>query len=473
LLELNAINEKIVFSKAMQRAVLGHMIGNASFNSKAKAHLKDTYFINQELGDIFNGIVAFSNNFSALAHPDPLADYMFTLFKKNYKTEIYDCVAMAIQYPLALIIKSLVDWIRSGIFKSHVELAQKYYKSQQTDEFVAVMKNFLEKARDVNLESDNSYELGNPLEDFENNMNDASSDLTTGIAEFDNLLGGGLMRGEHTVLLAGLGCGKTTTVINILIANIKRGKDCLLITHEGRSIDIVNKIRQRMIGKTREEIYEALRTGNKVILESIKISEELLQKYLCYIPWNKAGQLFIEDVVDIVRIKNEQLFAKKGKYYDILADDYPQKLLSKEMKNFKEFRHGAKHVYDTIQQLSLEFDCHAISPVQANRKGLEQNNSRTDEDYLDATVIGESLGIAQDASSIISLNRSVDDRRRNIMHFHIAKTRQGPTDATITVNTDFSRGITHSEELGYVIKGRETSLPKQRLEAILGVKNES
>ena len=461
--------EKMAFSKQLQRAVLGHMMTNASFNSKAKTHLKDSYFVTTELGEIFNGIVAYSTQFAALAHPDPLADFMLGLFKKNYRSDLHDCVAISIQYPLALITKSLTDWIRSGIFKAHVEQAQKYYKTQQSEEFLGVMKNFMEKARDVNLEADNSYELGNYLEDFEKSLSGASSDLTTGIKEFDDALGGGLMRGEHTVLLAPLNIGKTTTLINFMVHNIKRKKDCILITHEGRPEDIINRIRQRMVMKTREEIYEALKTRDANVIKALAITEEVLQKHLCFIPHHKSGSLFIEQVVDIIRIKNEQLFAKKGKFYDMLGDDYPCKLLSQNMKGFKEFRHSTKYVYEQLQNVALEFDMHAISPVQSNRIGLQQNAHRKgDEEMLGAEFMNESIGIAQDASNIISINRSVEDRAKNIMHLHIAKTRQGPTDRTFTFTTDFSRGITHDESLGYVSKGQENHLQKERVDQILG-----
>lgn len=460
--------DKIAFSKSLQRAVLGHMMSSVSFCSKAKQHLKADYFITSELGDIFNAICDFSNQFSALAMPDPLADHMFSLYKKNYRTEIFDCAAISVQYPLKLITTGLTDWIRTGIFKVHYEQAKRYYDSQQSENVISVMKNFLDKAREVNLDSDNAYELGNCLGDFENSMSGASSDLTTGIAEFDDALGGGLMRGEHTLILAPTNVGKTTTVINFLVHNIKKSKHVLLVSHEGRPEDLVNRIRQRMIGKSREEIYEALRTKNKVIIEQLQDAERILQKYLCFVPHNKAGSLYIETVVDIVRIKNEQLFAKHGKYFDLFSDDYGGKLHSKEMKGFKEFRHGLKHVYDNFQQLALEFNMHAISPVQSNRTGFQQNAHRANDEMLDVGVIGESFGLGQDASNVISLNRSAEDRAKHIMHLHIAKTRQAATDITFTFNTDFSRGITHDESLGYQIKGQENLLQRQRVEAILG-----
>ncbi len=466
-------DEKMAFSKSLQQATLGHMMTDPGFCRKAKEHLKPDYFVTNEHGEIFSGIAAFTDKFASIAHPEPLADFMASLFKKDYRTKIHDCVALSIQYPLEQITRGLTDWIRGGIFKVHVDHAMKFFRSQQSDEFIVVMKNFLEKARQVKLDSDDSYELGNFRSDFEASMMQANSDLTTGIDEFDNALGGGLIRGEHTVLLAPLNIGKTTTLLNFVVHNIKRGKHCLLFTHEGRPQDIVNKVRQRMLEKTREEIFKGISENNPFLLESMDLIEKKLEKYLCFIPFNKAGSLFVENVVDMVHTKMEELKSKEGRYFDLIGDDYPGKLLSKNMGGFKEFRHSAKYCYDQFQQLALEYNCHAISPVQSNRTGLQQNAHRKDDDFLDAGVINESLGIAQDASNIISLNRSLEDRKRGIMHFHVVKTRQGPTDVTFTTTADFSRGITHDQKLGFEVKRNDNNhLQKERVEQILGVKHE-
>ncbi len=469
---IQILEEKLAFSKSLQQAVLGHMMTDTQFCIKAKEHLRPGYFATNELSEMYSGIVAFHEKFSALPHPEPLADFMLSLFKKDYRRDLHDCAAISTKYPLAQITKGLTDWIRGGIFKVHVEEAMKFYKNQQSEEFIGIMKQFLQKSRDVNLEQDVSYELGHFRSDFEESMSQAHSDLTTGISEFDTALGGGLIRGEHTVLLAPLNIGKTTTLLNFIVHNIKRGKHCLLLTHEGRPQDIVNKVRQRMLAKTREEIFEGLRTNNRIITESMDIIEKKLQKYFCYIPYNKAGSLLVENVVDVIHSKMEQLKSTEGKYYDLICDDYPGKLLSKSVGGFKEFRHSAKYCYDQFQQLALEYNAHAISPVQSNREGLKQNANRKDDDFLDAGVINESLGIAQDASNIISLNRSLDDRKRHIMHYHVVKTRQGPTDITFTTNTNFSKGITHDEELGYQVKSNDNNhLQKERVEQILGVKH--
>ncbi len=281
------------------------------------------------------------------------------------------------------------------------------------------------------------------------------------------------MRGEHTVLLASLGIGKTTTCLNFIAANIMRKKYCLLITHEGRPLDIINKLRQRLAQATRQDFFDAIQGKNKIVLAKLESIENALNKYLCFIPHNKAGSLFVEDVVDLIRLKNDQLFAKHQVYYDLIVDDYPAKLLSRNMKGFKEFRHGVKYCYDQFQQLALEYNCHAISPVQTNREGLKQNRNREGQDFLGSAVMGESLGVAQDAGNIISLNRSLDDIRKNIMYFHIAKTRQGPSEITICCNTDFSRGITHDQSLGISLVNQNVMEPrKQALDRIVGESHE-
>jgi circadian clock protein KaiC len=60
--------------------------------------------------------------------------------------------------------------------------------------------------------------------------------VSTGQAELDSLLGGGLMPGSNTLLMGPSGVGKTTTAVSCILAALNRGQNCTyLLFDEGMS----------------------------------------------------------------------------------------------------------------------------------------------------------------------------------------------------------------------------------------------
>lgn len=60
----------------------------------------------------------------------------------------------------------------------------------------------------------------------EHDTNTCGTSVTTGSAELDQLLGGGLVPGSNTLLIGPSGVGKTTTSIRCMLAALERGERC-------------------------------------------------------------------------------------------------------------------------------------------------------------------------------------------------------------------------------------------------------
>jgi len=444
----NPIN--LPLNQNAQAAVMGWILKEKSFALNCKMHLKKDMFIDVFVQEIFTKTVNFFEEYKTLPSIENLANLFFHDKQYNiYRQKIFDCEAQSKNFPLNYLTKEITAWIQLNIYKKTLHKSIDAYNKNQEEMIKTIFHSTLDEIAQVKFNGNLEYQFGNPLQDIVNSNKVKHNSVTTGLKELDEMFGGGLFRGEHTVLIAPYNVGKTTVCINLLFHNIALNKHCLFITHEMAASKIVDKIRQRMLYKTYQEYLQMATANNAEEQEILQKAEQKLIKYLTYIPYCRAGGMYVEDVIDIIRQKNLELYNREGKYYDLIIDDYPGKLTSKTMQGYKEIRHSLRFVYEQFHQLALEFDCHAISPAQTNRSGSERNKQREskNKDYLGGEDIGEAFAIMQDADNGITLNRSVEDAEKGLMTFFIDKTRTGVAKKALEVKTDFSRGITHDQRL--------------------------
>lgn len=463
-----ANNKSFNIDPAGQEAVLGWMLKDKQFAFNCKIHLKSEMFVDLPSSNIFIKIVDFLEEYKTT----PSLENLISLFFKDvdyekYKKKIYSCEAQTLMFPLNYLSKEINSWIKLSIYKGSLIRAADAFKAGNEEIIKGIFNVTLNKILDVKFNGQVEYQFGNAIQDHEKAQKLIEKSVITGLPELDALVGGGLYCGDHTILLAPSNTGKTTVCINFLYHNVMAKKHCLFLTHEMAPATVVAKLRQRFLYKTREEckeFFENQSEENKALLELI---ENRLKEYLTYIPYNKAGGMYIEDVVDLIRQKNIELFNKQGKYYDLMVDDYPMKLESKTMKNYNEKRHSLKFIYEQFHQLALEFNCHAISPVQTNRSGSRANRERDGEDnWLGNEDIGEAFGVIQDADNVITLNRSDKDREKEILTFVNTKSRSVETGTHLTVKTDYTRIITHDKKL-------QEAFQKQKVNRIMNQVHES
>jgi hypothetical protein len=251
-------------------------------------------------------------------------------------------------------------------------------------------------------------------------------------------------------MLAPTNIGKTTNMITIGNANLARGKRILLLTHEGRPLDIKEKIWRNHLGVTTKEYFELPDTDEG--RARLTRGSMMLNRFLTYCPYNKAG-LTVEEVEPLIRRKQDELAAKNnGKGYDLLIVDYPAKLSTRQAGGgAMNKRNIDEIVYGYFIQLALEYNFHALLAIQTNREGAKVNKGQRDERRLLVMEdVHESYGVMQEATNVITMNKDAVAKARKRMTYHIDKSRSSETGFAIVARTDFARAITHSDELGSI-----------------------
>jgi hypothetical protein len=259
---------------------------------------------------------------------------------------------------------------------------------------------------------------------------------------------GSLLPGDTTVVVAPTNSGKTTSMLTTAVANARRGKSVLLMTHEGRPSDIKMKLLCCALGVTQAKIFEKMR-GSPEERKLLERAAMMLESQITYVPYNKAG-LCVEDVEPIIRRKQDERAAKNsGEGFNLLVSDYPAKLTTRMGAEGKMSKRNIDEiVYGYYIQYALEYGFHSLLAIQTNREGSRINKGQREPRLLTGEDVHESYGPIQEATNVITINRDPTAKARSRLTYYVDKSRSSETGFAVVCRTDFGSATTHSDKLG-------------------------
>lgn len=451
----------IPFDKQGQRAIFGKMFTLPGMGQKALLRLIPQNFMEENIQILFKLLKEVTQKNGCFPSIDSFTSCITFYFKNNYSESkvieledtVKNCIAMSHKYDERIVTKTLTDWLQTLCYRETLIKCSNLVHSRDPSSIANAFQEGIKNAQAQSLERDSLFDITDVDNLFDSLKDKDSNDVTTGIDLLDKDLSGGLQKKNSTIIVGGTNLGKTTISLNIAFHNVIKGKKVLYISHEMHPKELTIKWNQRCLRMTKEELIKLYLTHEGSLL--IKAFSKSVANRYKYLPFNRAGGMFVEDLIMAIRDKNEQEISKDGKGFDLIIDDYPMKLSSYEMRNSRDFRHGIGYVYEQLHQLALELDCHMLMPVQANREGVKQNrNRKSEDDMMTSDSTSEAHKIIHDADNVLVLNRSVEDEMNNRMYVLLDKSRSGPKNILYKLKTDFSRAITHDKSLGYeVVKG--------------------
>jgi replicative DNA helicase len=439
-------------SESEQESIIGHCLTDFNFFLKCKKNLKKNWFtINPLLGVVFEQLckIHTRDNLYIKSIKEFKEEFFFKELTPQDRTKYFNlidrCIHSSGEFGLEKIKKKLTGFIRTSYFKESIEGAAKRYSSQGLDSAYEWTKKKIDELKDASFE-DNAYVMG--FSDTATWVTEAKKRreeaFSTGCAELDAALGGGLFRGETLAIMAPSNTGKTRCMITLARHLIKQKLHVLFFIHEGSPSMVRETILCSYLGVTRQRLFAMLE--NPDTRELVNEMGRDIEKYLTFVPYITTSGMYVEEVLEMTKDLNEALKNKRpnGKGYDVIMDDYPKKLKSRHASNSKEqlYRVVTADIYDSFNHLATELDCHVVVAVQTNRNGLRQNSGKVESNtVLGMEEVDEAYGIAQNLANIVTLNRSPEDKKLDIIRLNIAKSRNDETDNVVNIRSCYKAAL--------------------------------
>ena len=294
------------------------------------------------------------------------------------------------------VIQSIID---NGEFESYSKIEQKIQKALQVgimnDTVVDVFHNI-----DDALEKD--YRLP----------------IRTGIVGLDNVLKGGLGRGELGVILAPTGTGKTTIITKFANTAYNDGFNVLQIFFEDNEAQIKRKHYTIWSGvapdeqpEFKEEVLSAVREQQERSTGSLKLSK---------LP---------SDNITISEIKSKiRKMISEGFKPDLVLIDYVDCISPERSVDGEEWK-GEGSIMRSLESMTSEFDIAIWTATQGNRGSISS-------EVVTGDQMGGSIKKAQIAHIILSIGKTLEQKENNLATLSLLKSRVGK-DGIIWQNCKF------------------------------------
>jgi len=236
--------------------------------------------------------------------------------------------------------------------------------------------------------------------------------IPTGLVHLDELLNGGLSKGELGVVISGPGFGKSWILCTIAKNAVQQKLKVIHYTLELYEHQVGLRYDTMFTGIAQEDIPN-MSDVVKMKLKKLNIKDNLMIKFY---PTKKATINHLKLHIN----KMHQI----GFVPDELIIDYAD--LLKPAQKYDQKRFELEGIYEDLRGLAGELKIPIWTASQVNRSGA--NN-----DIISLESISESFAKAAVSDVIITLSRKMEDRMKNTGRLFIAKNRAGKDGIVIPI----------------------------------------
>lgn len=280
----------------------------------------------------------------------------------------------------------------------------------------------IRKAVDEALKAGMERNLGHEyLIDIEKRMSEMCRDtVKTHWEVIDQLLDGGLAKGELGFVVAPAGSGKSWLLTRLGAEAMKAGKNVVHITLE---------LNENYVGLR----YDSCFTG--INFQDIRKNVEVVKEKIDKIP----GKLFIKYfpiktiASHTIKMHVERIQMLTNTKIDLIVVDYADLLRPAVAERNSNSYSEAGSVYEELRAVAGELQVPVWSASQAHRGAHE-------EDVIQAQNVADSYRKIMTGDFVISLSRKVEDKQGNTARIHVIKNRFGADGMTFPSYFDAGNG---------------------------------
>ena len=311
---------------------------------------------------------------------------------------------------LEFIKSQTIDFCKNQVLKSAIVQSVDLLQNRDYDG----IKKLIDDALKAGAERDLGHDYTTGIED--RLLKSVRNTIITPWDPINDIMDGGLGKGELGVVVAPAGIGKTWCLQAIAANALKKG---LTIVH------YTLELNQEYVGLRYDSIISGTPTANiKFYKDEVQKKVEALKGKLLikYFPTKSASVQTLSahlKTIELQQIKPDLVIVD---YADILRGIGTEK------------RHILENIYEDLRGLAGEYEVPIWTASQANRSSLE-------EEIIDASKVAEAYSKVMIADFVVSVSRKVEDKIANTSRFHVIKNRFGIDGVTFpaSMNTNIGK----------------------------------
>ena len=403
------------FGYTFQIKIITCLLKHKNFLQQINDILEDSYFENESNQFLVSTIKEYFRKYKSQPTAEVLkvkiSEITDEVLKKSIVSNIKDAFKYLDSQDLEFVMEQTLDFCKNKVLKNAIIDSVELLKSGKYD----AIKNKIDTAMTAGAERNVGHDY---VESVEDRYNQATRYIMpAGWDVIDNLMDGGLGKGELGVVVAPAGIGKSFLLVNLGTQAIKKGKNVLHYTLELNEAYVGLRYDSVLTGIANQELKYNIDT----VKEQVKdIKGNLVIKYY---PTKTAAISTIHSHVERYRIL--------GKEPDMVIVDYAD--LLRGSGGNKEYRLELGNIYEELRGLAGQLDVPVWTASQANRSALQEN-------VIQADKIAESYSKIMTADFVMSLSRKIEDKVAGTGRIHVIKNRFGPDGITFPSQINTNNG---------------------------------
>jgi len=403
---------------SFQQALLRSIIEDKKYGEQIIDVIESKYFDNVSFKFISEHIKEYYKKYSKLPNYESLALKIISEMGSKENARIHLDTLEAIKTNIqdgSLVKDEALNFCKQQNLKKELKKINSIIENGAFQDYPKI-ETIIQKAMQVGLPPEESMDV---FHDIDATLEkDNRQAIPTGITGVDNVLKGGLGRGELGVVLAPTGTGKTTLLTLFSNTAYNHNFNVLQIFFEDNPSNIKRKHFTLWTGIEPDAQPERKEEVKKIIEEIKEV---------------KTGSLSTmklpSDSVTISEIKSRiRKHLSDGKKLDLLVIDYVD-CISPERSTFGEEWKGEGSVMRSLEAMTGEFDIAIWTATQGNRESISSEVVTTDQ-------MGGSIKKAQIGHVVLSIGKTLEQKEHNLATMTLLKSRIGQ-DGIIWNNCKF------------------------------------
>jgi replicative DNA helicase len=409
------------FGKAFQEKVFQGMLTDTTWSAQMIEVVNPDYFDLKYLGFLCSKYFSYYEKYKTF----PTLSILITIIKEDL-TKSKDIILrdQIIEYlhrmrtnpdmgDLQYVKDKSLEFCKRQAFKEALEQSVELI---QTEKYESVL-NIMKEAISVGMPNSSGHDF---FDDIEARFVEINRQVCpTGLDRIDaqDILRGGLGRGELGVIAANTGVGKSHFLVAMGCAAMQAGKNVIHYTFELSEFETGKRYDSHLCNIPSNEVIQR----KKEVIEKYKemnLGKLIIKEY----PTGSASVLTLRNHIEKLTLK--------GFKPSILTVDYAD--VMKSSRAYDSLRHELKLIYTELRNLAVDLNIPIWTASQANKDSSKS-------DVVGLENLGESYGKAQVADVVLSISRKPMEKSTGEGRIFVAKNRAGKDGLLFPINIDTSK----------------------------------